>query len=328
MVLLRLASDLRNGDHPEIRAKPQGTSTGRAIRTSDGIRLIAATLSLGYRYTRSDSIRCRANQRHINSAGAKDAKKVNPKKKNKLKRTNLYADLQSFLKAHDNTVTRERLLFHRFGFDLYLAAARRMYPLAVLSIEVDREGFDVMLDDGDRERRIQLKAVDAKTSSWETTKRFLRPEGFFAERLGFQTTMEGVGVGGAIVVMQYDPGAPDLNLRYLFCDAHILAAMAQGWVPNKVQGGRGRKAGSRATAQNFIEQLNLGVGAEEIKIPKGLFVEARGPEHLLAPLEMHSVEDHQWCSMLRLRLGREYKRDIHGPVEREIQAALKQLIVT
>ena len=57
-----------------------------------------------------------------------------PKKQKQVKS---YPDLQSFLKAGENTVTRERLLFHRFCFDAYLAVSRRMYALAVLSIEVD-----------------------------------------------------------------------------------------------------------------------------------------------------------------------------------------------
>ena len=231
------------------------------------------------------------------------------------------------VKADENTVTRERLLFHRFCFDMYLAAARRSYPLAVLSIEVDREGFDVMLDDGDRERRIQLKAVDAKTSSWKTTKRFLRPEAIDAESLRFSPTMDGIGVGGAVIVMQYDPGAADLNIRYLFCDAHILNAIEQGWVPQKQRQGRGRPAGATDTAHTLLEKLYRGVGSEDIRISKGLFVEARGPDHLLALLEMHSLQDSQWCHMLRLRLGGGYDPTTHGPVEKVIAQDLEKLIV-
>jgi len=260
--------------------------------------------------------------------GAGDERaEVKGNRKRKPKRAKVYTDLKTFLKADENTVTRERLLFHRFCFDMYLAAARRAYPLAVLSIEVDREGFDVVLDDGDRERRIQLKAVDAKTASWKTTKRFLRPEASLAQDLRFQPTIEGIGVGGAIVVMQYDPDAPDLSIKYLFCDAHILSAMAEGWVPRPKPRGRGRKPGSPHTAEQLLTLLNCGIGAEHIEVPKGLFVEARGPEHLLALLEMHSPEDHQWCFMLRLRLGRQYTPETHGPLEREIQKHLQQLIV-
>lgn len=256
--------------------------------------------------------------------GAGKTKKVKTAKKTTPK---LYPDLKSFLKADENTVTRERLLFHRFCFDMYLAAAKARYPLAVLSIEVDREGFDVVLDDGDRERRIQLKAFDGDTKSWDSTKRFLRPEGMLGQSLGFKTNIEGIGVGGAFVVMGYDTNDPELQLRYLFCDAHILTAFAKGWVPRKQQKGRGKKAGDPNTAEKYLDELNTGIGSEGVSIPKGLFVEAKGPDELLALLEMHSLKDHQWCSMLSLRLGPEYRPEIHGPVEKQISTALAELIV-
>jgi hypothetical protein len=115
-----------------------------------------------------------------------------------------------------------------------------------------------VLDDGDRERRIQLKAVDARTSSWKTTKRFLRPEGAMAETLGFRPTDEGIGVGGAMVVMQYDPGAPDLNIRYFFCDAHSMSAIAKGWMPQKKSKRRGRKTDAAVTAAALLRELNCG----------------------------------------------------------------------
>lgn len=158
--------------------------------------------------------------------------------------------LATFLHADANTVTRERLLFHRFCFDTCLAAARDGYPLAVLSIEVDREGFDVVLDDGDRERRIQLKIVDGTTGKWSVPKRLIRPEAPVAARLGFRTTIEGKGIGGAIVVMEYDTATPALDVRYLLCDAHILAARAHGWI-----NADGKPGNPSKVAQKKIDDL-------------------------------------------------------------------------
>jgi len=236
--------------------------------------------------------------------------------------------VESFLKAKENTVTRERLLFHRFCFDMYLAAARCGYPMAVLSIEVDREGFDVVLDDGDRERRIQLKVVDGTTASWHTTKRFLRPEAFLAEALGFKQDIEGVGVGGAFVVMRYEVTGDDFTTRYLFFDAHILAVRLHEWVPGKAKSGKGRKGGCKGIAKDLMSRLNCGVGSEKVTVPKGLFVLAAGPSELLALLEMNSLADHQWCQQLRLRLSKEYDHATHGPVEKEIEKSLEELIDT
>ena len=67
--------------------------------------------------------------------------------------------LTRFLKAERNSITREVLLRHKFIFDVLLAAARRDYALQIFLGEVDREGFDIVLDDTDAIRKIQLKSV-------------------------------------------------------------------------------------------------------------------------------------------------------------------------
>src|SRR5438067_2358204 len=103
--------------------------------------------------------------------------------------------------------------------------------------------------------------------------------------------------------------------------------MANGWLPQKQRQGRGRPAGAPDTALKLFEKLNRGVGSEEIHVSKGLFVEARGPEHLLALPEMHSLQDLQWCQMLRLRLCSEYNPQTDGPIEKEIKQAIEKLIV-
>lgn len=239
-----------------------------------------------------------------------------------MSKPHLHDSLESFLRADENTVTRERLLFHRFCLDMYLGAARARYPLSVLSIEVDREGFDVVLDDGDRERRIQLKVVDGTTGSWSVPKRLLRPEAMIAHQLRFPSTIEGIGIGGAVVVMEYRPTLTDIFVRYLFCDAHILAARASGWI-----NANGRPGNPSKVAKKKLDELRTGIGSEQIDISKGLFVEARDPDHLLALLEMHSVQDHQWCHMLRLRLGEGYDVETHGPVEEQIAEDLARLVV-
>jgi hypothetical protein len=78
----------------------------------------------------------------------------------------LHMTLRNFFNAPANTVTRERMFFHRLYADLTLAAARAGYPLSIFEPEVDRDKFDVLLDDADNQRRIQLKTF---TTSAGTT---------------------------------------------------------------------------------------------------------------------------------------------------------------
>jgi hypothetical protein len=77
----------------------------------------------------------------------------------------------------------------------------------------------------------------------------------------------------------------------------------------------------------LLEKLNRGIGSEKIAISKGLFVEARGPEHLLALLEMHSLQDSQWCHVLRSRLASDYDAKNDGALETVIAQDLEKLIV-
>jgi len=85
-------------------------------------------------------------------------------------------ELQKFLNASVNTKTRERIFFNKFYFDVKLAAGRRGYPLTMFEPEVDRGGFDVVLDDADTTRHLQLKSAtrSSGTNQWVTTPRFLR----------------------------------------------------------------------------------------------------------------------------------------------------------
>jgi hypothetical protein len=191
---------------------------------------------------------------------------------------------------------------------------------------VDREGFDVVLDDGDRQRRIQLKVVDGGTTSWNVPKRLLRPGYPLGVALGFRDDIEGEGVDGALVVTQYDPDAPELSVRYLMADAHTIKVLAEGWMP-KARQLKGREAGSQKTAGDFLDRLGTGVGSELIGVPKGLLVEAKGPSELLALLGMHSTADHQWASMLHKRLGKEFSTVAFGPLHEKIGEEFERLVV-
>lgn len=59
------------------------------------------------------------------------------------------ANLRSFFAAPDNSVTRERIFFSRLSFDLKIAAARADYHLHLYEPDVDRDGFDIIVEDED-----------------------------------------------------------------------------------------------------------------------------------------------------------------------------------
>ena len=68
-------------------------------------------------------------------------------------------ELSEYFKDPGNLVTRERIYFHKIAFDLELAAARKGYHLQLFEPEVDRDGFDIVLNDHIWERHVQVKLV-------------------------------------------------------------------------------------------------------------------------------------------------------------------------
>jgi hypothetical protein len=107
--------------------------------------------------------------------------------------------------SHNNT-SREKMFFNRLYFDLKLAAAHSNYALSIFAPEVDRDGFDVSLDDGDLDRRFQLKTVlkTAGTNSWKIHKRLLRPSLEYAQSLGFPQSPGGIGLQGCFILIEID----------------------------------------------------------------------------------------------------------------------------
>jgi len=94
---------------------------------------------------------------------------------------------------------------HRLIYDLQFAASKIGYFLEVYKGEVDQDGFDIILDDRDNIRKIQVKTVisGSRTSSWQIHKALLRPHYRFVEKLGFEPSPEGEGYQGGVILMDF-----------------------------------------------------------------------------------------------------------------------------
>jgi hypothetical protein len=201
--------------------------------------------------------------------------------------------LRSFLKAKVNSVSRERIFHNKLFFDLKLAAARAGYHLSVFEPEVDRDAFDVFLDDGDNERRIQVKTVLASstTATWESTRRFMRPEMLYGDRLGLAPA--DCGAGGGFLLIEIDDSSPDAPVTYYYTDYFVVTAFEMRLLREKAltpKKGRGRKRESRQeTAKKFLHNLAARNASDGIRLPKPLFVRLNSPDSLLALMNLHSA---------------------------------------
>ncbi|MCP4386038.1 MAG: hypothetical protein GY798_32310, partial [Hyphomicrobiales bacterium] len=208
---------------------------------------------------------------------------------------NKMSALEAFLFAPVNSVTRERLFFNRLYFDLKLAAARRGYALSLFEPDVDRDKFDIVLDDGDNERRIQLKTllVGASTSTWPTNKRFLRPDIFDGSRLGIVPA--DCGLGGGVIVIEIEATDDSAPVSYLYSDYFIACMLDMRMILESASAAQtnkkpGRPPQTRKTyAKTLLTELESGGPTDAISLRRQLFVRGKSTDALLALIGLHNT---------------------------------------
>ncbi|MES9970301.1 MAG: hypothetical protein ABW092_09720 [Candidatus Thiodiazotropha sp.] len=201
--------------------------------------------------------------------------------------------LKKYLSEKKNFHARESIFMSRLSYDLKLAAAKRDYYLKTYFEDVDHDGFDVIFDDDDSIVKIQVKTLldgssdqdDTSTNNWEIHKCILRPQIHLLDKLGFESSPEGEGVGGGFIRMDLSVDDDDnVNVRYHYTDLFVLLAYDLGILPYS----------RRKTLDEKLRDLQCGTSHEKIGIPKGLIVQAKSPEALLALMGIHSNESFSW----------------------------------
>lgn len=189
---------------------------------------------------------------------------------------------QYFADAH-NTVTRERIFFKRLSFDLTIAAARAGYHLHLYEPDVDRDGFDIVAEDGETVGWYQTKAAlsGAGTSEWKIANGFLRPSLDAGDAYGFDPP--DVGRGGGVILIEIDEQSELGNVTYRYTDFDVLVAIAEGYLVEQKYGGRGRPANAaRSEAKTLIETLRTEPRGGDAILTKKLFITVERPDDLLA----------------------------------------------
>jgi hypothetical protein len=202
--------------------------------------------------------------------------------------------ITDFLKDNDNLGTREKIFIDRIRFDLKLAAAHASVPLQIFAPDVDRHGYDIIVDDADLERRFQLKSVleTVATAVWDIHKRLLRPIMDYAASLGFAHSSEGVGLGGGVILIKIHDRDPTCPVTYYYSDIFVLTALAEKLIVSAPD--------HRATqASDVLNRLRHGVGRERVPLPLGVFLKLRSAACLLSIGGFHSTEEsYQWWGNL------------------------------
>lgn len=202
-------------------------------------------------------------------------------------------ELRDFMASPCHSLSREAILMHRLIYDVQVAAAARGYFLEIYHGEVDQAGFDIILDDQDQMKKLQVKTVMAhsKTSLWSIHKSILRPSSQLAERIDFEPSPEGAGSQGGVVLMEFACHGPSIDVDYYFTDVFILKAFDVGIISRS-------QPPRMSTVKKVYNQLQEGTSHEKIKIRKSAFLKAKSPHHLLALAGFHSNCNTMWPQSL------------------------------
>ncbi len=214
------------------------------------------------------------------------------------------------------------MLAHRTIFDLKLAAARRGYDLRTFVPDVDRDGYDIILDDGDTAVRIQLKATFSESAPAPQIHRgLIRPTMYACDDLGFEASPTGVGMGGGVLQCVVSVDDDQVDLVYRYTDIRILLAFH--WEILK---------GPRSDARdNVIRTLKSGSGSERIDLRPSMLVTPKNTDCLLALMGLHSRASRDWdttfLALARATHGQgpQSKQD-HAHIQQEVRLALGALI--
>lgn len=195
-----------------------------------------------------------------------------------------------FLNDSRNSVVREKMANYRFFYEVKLSAARCCQDIQISLPEIDKEGYDVVLDDEDQIRVFQIRTTlsQSSTSRWKVQKQLLRPDFHNAEMLQFELSPEGVGHQGAIVLIEIEATEHAItSFNYYYCDIYTLKAFEYGLISK-------RSYSSNQSVLNVIKKLQRGNRYEKVELPQSAFLKVSDIDKLLALANLSSKADNHW----------------------------------
>jgi len=183
------------------------------------------------------------------------------------------------------------LLEHRIAYELKLGSALSGWDLRAYRPDVDRDGFDMMLEQRSIVRMLQLKSVmhGAGTRRWCVRAHLLHPSRNRSERLGFPLPKVGLGDGldGCVLLADIEPENDRITLGYRFFDLAVAAAHACG--QTRLSG----KLSDRSF--EFLKDLRRRAGQGSVTVPAELFLKVPTAEGVLALLGMRTRYSGSWA---------------------------------
>lgn len=138
---------------------------------------------------------------------------------------NMNINVKSFLLRERNSVIREKLINYNFFYEIKLAGARINNDIQISFPEIDKDGYDIVLDDGERMRVFQLKTIlkESKTPNWKIQKQLLRPKYENLDILNSKFIGQNLGFEGGIILIEVEANEETIvSFSYYYCDIFVF----------------------------------------------------------------------------------------------------------
>jgi hypothetical protein len=197
--------------------------------------------------------------------------------------------LLTFLQDPRNSQVRESLINNHFYYNIKLAGAKGEVDLQLFRPEVDKEGYDLIINDGDKISMLQLKTKceSSATDDWDIQKQLLRPGMYNARILGFEESPEGVGYEGSFILIVFNIQNSDLIFQYYYTDIFILKAIEEKII--KLDNDR-----KYQSVLNAINDLSRGSRYDKVNIKLSSLIKISDVSSLLALSDINSEKLNNW----------------------------------
>lgn len=217
--------------------------------------------------------------------------------------------LNDFMSKPRHTKGRESLLMKRLTYDLQLSAAINGAYLMAYDVDVDHNGYDLILDTEMVSKKIQVKSknVNSKTSSWHISKGLLRPSLPDMMNIPFWNTLGSGGISGGVILKIFTVNNTTIDMEYYYTDLRILTLKHLSIIGNEKTKIKARKA---------LIQLMDGDFHDKIELRLSHFVKVNKPEFLLPLMGLNSRYcPFQWIHFMYSRYHKKGERNYIAPKE-------------
>jgi len=198
--------------------------------------------------------------------------------------------LKKYLNNSRNSLIREKLANYRLFYEIKLASAKSEIDVKISLPEVDNEGYDLVLGDGDAIVPIQVKTTlsDSTTSRWQVQKYLLRPDRYYAEILGFESSPFGLGLQGGLLLLEIVLERNDIKeFVYYYCDVFVLKAFECGLIQH-------HNRTYKDSISNVFNSLKKGDRFTKVSLTKSCLVRMSNVEKILAFVDFANKSSNLW----------------------------------